>query len=520
MHIVGGHGAFSSRVKVVARSRAFAGLAVGVLLGTLLVSVAAEQPAAAYGPSYCSGYRWNVKTGQDPQASQVNLGSVTPTTVGYLTSLPAHKSLPDNYRLPPTELTQYEITGKIVNYGIEQHDQDYHVVIQDNSSKNVMITEFPNPACVPSSSPFAAMAANARNTLIAHAKIGATVAIKGPGFFDSNTLTSNVAPNKIELHPVLDINFNPGSTNDFSMSASPTSESVAAGNSASSTISTVVSSGVAQSVGLTASGLPSGAAASFAPSTINSGANSTMNITTSSTTPVGSYPITVTGTGTSATHSTTFTLTVTPASTTAPQLVQSAGSSTKKVTLTAPSKAGDLLVLNAGLWTGTAKRITAVSDGRNRWVKIRATAVSGQKSDGEMWYAANAAAVSSVTVTTGASTVALNLQEYSGVAASSPLDGSNGAAGDGTSATSGPVTPTGSNDLAVGFIAGHGNSESISLTSPGFTSLPQQTTTSPNLVSVESGYQDLASTATQSFSGDYPTIQYWSSGIVLLKAGA
>ena len=320
---------------------------------------------------------------------------------------------------------------------------------------------------------------------------------------------------------MLDINFNPGNTNDFSMSASPTSESVAAGNSASSTISTVVSSGVAQSVGLTASGLPSGAAASFAPSTINSGANSTMNITTSSTTPVGSYPITVTGTGTSATHSsTTFTLTVTPASTTAPQLVQSAGSSIKKVTLTAPSQAGDLLVLNAGLWTGTAKRITAVSDGRNEWVKIRATAVSGPKSDGEMWCAANAAAVSSVTVTTGASTVAINLQECSDVAASSPLDGSNGAAGYGTSATSGPVTPTGSNDLAVGFIAGHGNSEAISVTSLGFTSLPQQTTTSPNLVSVESGYQDLASTATQSFSGGYPTIQYWSSGIVLLKAGA
>ena len=168
-----------------------------------------------------------MKTGQDPQASQVDLGSVTPTTVGYLTSLPAQPSLPDNSRLAPTELTQYEITGTIVDIAL-QHDNDYHVVIQDNSSSNVMITEIPDPACVPSSSPFASMIANARSEITANGAVGATVAIKGVGFFDSNTLTSNVAPNKIELHPVLDFNFNPGTpppTNYFTVSSSPSSTS-------------------------------------------------------------------------------------------------------------------------------------------------------------------------------------------------------------------------------------------------------------------------------------------------------
>jgi hypothetical protein len=72
----------------------------------------------------------------------------------------------------------------------------------------------------------------------------------------------------------------------------------------------------------------------------------------------------------------------------------------------------------------------------------------------------------------------------------------------------------------VGFIAGHGNSEAISITSPGFTPLSQQNTTSPNVVSVESGYQDLSSTAAQSFSGSYPASQYWSSGISLFKASS
>ncbi len=314
MHRVGGHRPFH-RVLAVARSRMFAGLAVGVLLGTLLVSVAVQQPAGAnYGPANCSGYRWDVKTGQDPQAGEVNLGSVTPTTVGYLTSLPAQPSLPDDYRVPPVELTQYQITGTIVDYSFE-HDNDYHVVIKDNSSNNVMITEIPDPACVPPSSPFAAMINNARSAFVAHlaTAIGSTVAINGPGFFDSNTLTSNVAPNKIELHPVLNINFNPGSpppTNYFTMNASPGSASVMQGQSATTSISTQVTSGSSQAVTLSASGLPFGASASFNSNPINSGQGSTMTIFTSPFTPTGTYTVNVQGTGTSTTYYMSMSLTV------------------------------------------------------------------------------------------------------------------------------------------------------------------------------------------------------------------
>jgi hypothetical protein len=312
---VGSHKANSSGVLALVRSRTLAVFAVGVVAATALVSVVAEQPAAAYGPSYCSGYRWNVKTGQDPQAGLVNLGSVTPTTVGYLTSLPAQPSLPDTSRLAPTEVTQYQITGKIVDFAL-QHDNDYHVVIQDNSSSNVMITEIPDPACVPSTSPFAAMAANARSVFTANANtaLGATVAIKGVGFFDNNTLTSSVAPNKIELHPVLDINFNPGTpppTNYFTMNASPGSVGVMQGQSTSTSIATQVTSGSSQSVALSASGLPSGATASFSPNPVTSGQGSTMTIATSSSTPTGTYTVNVKGTGTSTTYTTSMSLTVT-----------------------------------------------------------------------------------------------------------------------------------------------------------------------------------------------------------------
>jgi hypothetical protein len=99
-------------------------------------------------------------------------------------------------------------------------------------------------------------------------------------------------------------------TNDFSIAASPASGTVTAGGSTTSTISTAVTSGSAQTVTLSASGLPTGATASFSPASVTAGGSSTLTLATASSTPAGTYGITVTGTGTSATHSTTYTLTV------------------------------------------------------------------------------------------------------------------------------------------------------------------------------------------------------------------
>jgi Zn-dependent metalloprotease len=98
--------------------------------------------------------------------------------------------------------------------------------------------------------------------------------------------------------------------NDFSVSASPASGSVAAGSSATTTVTTATTSGTAQTVALTAAGLPSGATASFSPASVTSGASSTLTIATTAATPSGSYPVTITGTG-SAARTATYTLTVT-----------------------------------------------------------------------------------------------------------------------------------------------------------------------------------------------------------------
>ena len=99
-------------------------------------------------------------------------------------------------------------------------------------------------------------------------------------------------------------------TNDFSVSVSPQSGSVAPGGSVKATVSTAVTSGSAQTITLSASG----GTASFSPSSVTAGGSSTMTVTTTASTAPGTYTITVTGSAPSGSHSANFTLTVTGSS--------------------------------------------------------------------------------------------------------------------------------------------------------------------------------------------------------------
>jgi hypothetical protein len=94
---------------------------------------------------------------------------------------------------------------------------------------------------------------------------------------------------------------------DFSLAASPASQTVGRGASADYTVSVSRTGGFADSVTLSVGGLPAGTSASFAPNPADS---STLTVTTSSTTPAGTYPLTITGTGGATTHSTSATLVV------------------------------------------------------------------------------------------------------------------------------------------------------------------------------------------------------------------
>jgi uncharacterized repeat protein (TIGR03803 family) len=99
---------------------------------------------------------------------------------------------------------------------------------------------------------------------------------------------------------------------NFSISASPSSQSVKAGSSATYVATVTASGGFDGVVSFSARGLPSGATASFSPASISGSGSSTMTVTTKSATRTGSTSFTITGTGPngSPVHSTTVTLTV------------------------------------------------------------------------------------------------------------------------------------------------------------------------------------------------------------------
>jgi hypothetical protein len=102
-------------------------------------------------------------------------------------------------------------------------------------------------------------------------------------------------------------------TPNFTISASPSSVSIAKGAAGSSTVSTTVSGGFNSAIALSASGQPAGVTVSFSPASIAApgSGSSTMNITVASTAATGVSTITVTGTGGGITHTATVTLTVT-----------------------------------------------------------------------------------------------------------------------------------------------------------------------------------------------------------------
>jgi hypothetical protein len=266
----------------------------------------------------CGVERWSVKTGTDADVGKINLSSSTAQTIVTMRGWPTPSPIPANNRVSPYETTQWVLNATLTQYKLET-DSDYHLVLSD-ASGNTLIAEIPSPTCVGAGSPFGPGITNARNQF--DARFTATssfqtanipVQIRGVGMFDFLHGQTGVAPNGIEIHPVLNIVFNPTGS-DFTLAASPNSVSVVQGTSSTSTMSTSISGSFNSAIALSASGLPSGATASFSPSSIAApgSGSSTATITTSTSTPAGTYTVTVTGSGGGTTHTASITLTVTP----------------------------------------------------------------------------------------------------------------------------------------------------------------------------------------------------------------
>ncbi|WP_083936787.1 S8 family serine peptidase [Longispora albida] len=103
----------------------------------------------------------------------------------------------------------------------------------------------------------------------------------------------------------------PSGTSDFSLSLSPSSAAIQAGQSTTASLSTAVVTGPAETISLAASNVPAGVTATLDPTSVTAGDSAILTITTTASAAAGTYQISITGTAPSATHSTTFTLTVT-----------------------------------------------------------------------------------------------------------------------------------------------------------------------------------------------------------------
>jgi hypothetical protein len=205
-------------------------LALGALLVLPLLAWS-QQPSApppkrpATGPAcgtHCGTERWAIKTLTDAQSATAINSTPAQRSVGALVALPAPRKLPQGARIAPTETQQFTVQALLIGWKEElgpTGDRDFHLVLADPADHGkTMIAEVPSPTCASAcaSAKVAAFGA-ARQVLTNELGPAPTttsvtpvnpprkVEVTGVGFFDFDHKQDGLAPNCIELHPVLQI---------------------------------------------------------------------------------------------------------------------------------------------------------------------------------------------------------------------------------------------------------------------------------------------------------------------------
>jgi hypothetical protein len=171
-----------------------------------------NPPRSACGV-HCGSERWAVKTLSDEEAACVNF---TPrhTTVSWLVSQDVPMRLPEQSRSGTIECQVWKLTGHLLEFKAED-DGDFHIVLADLEKPDLtMIVEIPDPSCVGvCDSPHRAEMVEARESFTQvfglpsrrFQRVTQTVmvTVTGVGFFDFKHRQTGLAPNGIELHPVI-----------------------------------------------------------------------------------------------------------------------------------------------------------------------------------------------------------------------------------------------------------------------------------------------------------------------------
>jgi hypothetical protein len=141
----------------------------------------------------CGFERWTVKTLQD----RPRLLPVEPTSLAHLTRVPRPALVPP-WRLP-FERHVFSVIAS-ATFQREESDQDYHVILRAGSRQ--MIAEAPNaPSCTPNATAYRKL--EMRRARRAVRRSCARAHVVGVASFDYNHGQTGIAPNAIELHPIL-----------------------------------------------------------------------------------------------------------------------------------------------------------------------------------------------------------------------------------------------------------------------------------------------------------------------------
>lgn len=168
-------------------------LVAAVVVGAVVVSLppSIQSSRAARLRILCGVERWKVKTLQD----RPHLLALKTTTIAWLASRPKPTPLPAGRA--PFEYHQYRVVAQVTKV-IREADGDLHLVLYQGADH--MIAEAPSAACNTGATPY-------RRTQMQTAKAAVTVCataeVIGVAFFDFFHHQTGVAPNEIELHPII-----------------------------------------------------------------------------------------------------------------------------------------------------------------------------------------------------------------------------------------------------------------------------------------------------------------------------
>jgi hypothetical protein len=188
----------------------------------------ADSPLTAPGV-----YRWAVKTVSDDAADALKSVTAIEAQITDLNVLPPPQVTIDLPRQSGAESRIFQIKATLVAFKPEA-DQDYHLVIHDDAG-NSMIVEIPDPSILTPACRFTAEILTARQAFDAKfglqikqlqaaaalmtaqpdqkppplmiTNVDTPVQVTGVGYFDEVHGQTGVAPNGLELHPVLSIEF-------------------------------------------------------------------------------------------------------------------------------------------------------------------------------------------------------------------------------------------------------------------------------------------------------------------------